>query len=391
MKWTYAALACVLLFSAALRVASVLNVVDRSPDERVYASRARILLASGLAGARRVAEEYGRDPEQWTTPLPTRVGYTVLVAAAMKITGEADARAGACLSCFASILSLLAAAAIGLRFFGRQIAILALIFLAVFPPDLVLAGRCWQDSVVGLAGLLMFWLTLEIVAKPRGWIYYAGLATLGAALLLIKETLIFCYAPCLLAVLITRRERVALLLSSTVAATLVCGLALAAVTGGIAETFALVQHASQAVARQPYALQTSSGPGYLLLFGFERLCPLTTNLSPLGLLAAVRERRIVRLLALLASAFAVAFMVVPHWLNLRFLSPIYVPLCLFAGAGLWHLFQIACRRLPPRLIPVVAACGIAGIAIALLADFRRVERAGFRDLSVGMVFAATRD
>jgi hypothetical protein len=236
----------------------------------------------------------------------------------------------------------------------------------------------------------MYWLTLEIVAKPRSGICYAGLAALGAASLLIKETLVFCYAPCLLAVLLMRRERTALMLSSAAAAAAICGAALFAVAGGAANTFALVQHASQAVARQPYALQTSTGPGYLLLVGFEKLCPLATSLAPVGLLAPVLEQRLVRMFALLASAFAAVFMVVPHWLNLRFLSPIYAPLCLFAGAGLWHLFQIAHRRFPSRLVPAIAVLGIAGIALALLADYRRVERAGFRDLSVGLVFAATK-
>jgi hypothetical protein len=95
----------------------------------------------------------------------------------------------------ASIASLALAIAIGLDFFGGWPAVFGLAFLAVFPPDLLVANCCWTDSLVGLVGTATAYLTFKILAggtvKP---IYFALLVVTGTLSLLVKETCALFYA-----------------------------------------------------------------------------------------------------------------------------------------------------------------------------------------------------
>ena len=143
----------VILLGAALRIANLGNVIARSPDERAYALHAFGLEKNGFGSA--IGPLCTRpDPERRADfyPPPTRLAFTLPVAAIMRLTGIYDERPGAYLSCAASILSLAAAIWIGLRFFGSWIAVFGGFFLAVFPPELVIARRCWSDALTGARG-----------------------------------------------------------------------------------------------------------------------------------------------------------------------------------------------------------------------------------------------
>jgi hypothetical protein len=82
----------------------------------------------------------------------------------MWVTGLRTEAAGTWVSCMASIASLALAIAIGLDFFGGWPAVFGLAFLAVFPPDLLVANCCWTDSLVGLVGTATAYLTFKILA-----------------------------------------------------------------------------------------------------------------------------------------------------------------------------------------------------------------------------------
>jgi hypothetical protein len=82
-------------------------------------------------------------------------------------------------------------------------------------------------------------------------------------------------------------------------------------------------------------------------------------------------------------------MVAPHWLNLRFISPIYAPICLFAGLGLYRWLLFARHTLRPVAFRWLATIAIFVVAAQLITDDRRMSsrfiRGRANDLSVGLV------
>jgi hypothetical protein len=83
------------------------------------------------------------------------------------------------------------------------------------------------------------------------------------------------------------------------------------------------------------------------------------------------------------------FMIVPHWLNLRYGSPTDAPICLLAAVALRALFLAARQLLRRELFYVLATASAAVIALSLIADYQRFP-SGFLDLSVKQVLAASR-
>jgi Dolichyl-phosphate-mannose-protein mannosyltransferase len=416
-SWTLIGLLVVpLLIGARLRIANLDQVKSRSPDELVYTRQARIVLENGFAGMRSLVQSYLANPKQWQYPPPTRIGYTFLVACMMRLTGFLDERAGAYLACVASILSLGMALLIGLRFFGNWSTVFALSFLSAFPAELLIARRCWPDAVLVLSGAMLFYLTLLVCTTRQDWRALIALAAVGSGTLLIKETSVLIYAPCLfcaawhLAIKQQALAKAGLLLG----AASVCGLAgialLASYTGGVTVPFAILSGAAHGNASLPYPLMYMTGPGYLLLLAFEALSPLTFNLALLGIIATVfaaysprlsairsslREPRAAMILALLTIIFTTIFMLIPHWLNLRYVSPAYVPMCLFAGVAVWQLFLIGRRILHPRVLRGLAAVGLVVIILSITVDYQRFERrfvqTGINDLAVRTVLAVARN
>ena len=401
---TSAIIVAFFLLGTSLRIAKVGNVQSRSPDERIYTTQALAILRGGIAGARASVQTYLHNPELQFYPSPTRIGYASLIAATMRFTGITDERAGAYLACAASILSLALLIPLGLQFFGNGITALASLFLAVYPPELVIARRCWQDALIGLAGIVMLYLTLRISASPRTTLPYILLAGAGSAAVLIKETSVIMYSLCLFAVLwisISERQFIrAAVLFSTVGIGAFADLGLlASASGSVRGPFEILSHAARLHTLNSYTVQYASGPGYLLLVGFEALTPAITNLAIGGLaIVLIRRGRLKRepfLLALFVISLVIVFMLVPHWLNLRYLSPAYAPLCLIAGFAVWQLALLAKRLLPRPAFSLIAASGALLIVLALYGDYRRFDRAfvqhGANDLSVGAVFATLRD
>jgi len=388
-----AAAAALVVGGALLRIINIGNVAARSPDEQVYTAQSRLMLQKGLSGSRTLAKAYLRSPNLVLYPPPTRIGYLFLLAATMRVTGVADERAGAWLSCAASILSLLLALEIGWRFLGPWPAILGLAFLCIFPPELVIARRCWIDALVGFGGLLLFRLTL---ANPTSFIS-AALPVAGTSLLLLKESSIVIYAGCLLIAFwkAAGKERVILIGSALLGSVLCCAI-LAFSVGSLNSVFAIILGLPKANAQNAYALGYMSGPGYLLPLAFLKLSWLTFASALLGMSAVVLIRdspELVRL-ALLTAVLIGVFTLIPHGLNLRYVSATFAPLCLFAGAGLWHAFLAAKRILRPWLHRVVTACAAIVVALSLMTDYERFQskfvRGAANDLAVRLVNTTSR-
>lgn len=400
------------LLGTGLRAAN-LDVVHRSPDEQVYAGQARVALDAGFEGNRELVRGFRENPQFWAYPPPSRVGYVWLLAGIMKLTGDRGESAGTYFSCVASVLALLVTIRLGRRFLGGWITVFAALFLAVFPPDLVVARRCWTDAPVGLAAVVMLYLTLEIWAGTKGWWAAALLPVAGSAAVLIKETTVLIYAPCLLAALwaATRRARnfrhAAILAAGAVLGAAGAIALLAVSTGGVGVPFQMMLDQARHNAANDYALNYATGPGYLLLWAFGRLSPLTSMLAVQGLVltaaslwvsrpawsrSSVRHHSAVVLLACLTILMTAPYALIPHWLNLRYASASFAPICLFAGAGLHQLLLMARQRLGRPMATWVAAGGAALVVLLAVADYRRFDRNFVRtstlDLSVKLVFRA---
>ncbi len=391
----YALLAALFLIGTLVRVASV-DVAVRSPDERIYTAQAHAALVEGVTGTRRVVAAFQKNPQLWLYPPPTRIGYSWLLAAAMTATGAPDETAGSWLSCLASILTLLVTIRLGLRFVGKWATVAGTLFLAVFPPELVIARRCWGDAPVELAAVSMMYLACEIWAGAKRWYPYVLLPVVGSAAVLIKETTVLVYAACLLAALwATFRRTRDLRLAGLLAGAALAGAALASAlfafaTGSLSLTVGLILDQARHNSTNAYALEYASGPGYLLLVAFAKLSPLTTALALWGAAVAVVRRDRAVLLAWLTIGNIAIYMLIPHWLNLRYASASFAPLCLLAGAGLVELLMLV-KEDKVRW----AAVGAATVAMLFaVGDYHRFQAAWGRpeaqDLTVKMVFDVMR-
>src|SRR5438445_148609 len=93
--------------------------------------------------------------------------------------------------------------------------------------------------------------------------------------------------------------------------------------------------------------------------------------------------------------FLAIFMLVPHWLNLRYVSGAYALVCLFAGVAVRRLFQVAKRNLRPILLDGLTIFGLAVVAASTVVDYQRFRtsfvRTGANDLAVRLVLAIVRN
>jgi hypothetical protein len=381
---------------------SVLTVTSRTPDETTYVAQAKAVMSHGMAGARTVVRLFRADPAGWIFPAPTRIGYTYPLAAFMKLSGDTEAGAGSFLACLASIAALGLAILLGLRFVGAWPTVFGALFLAVFPPELAIARRCWSDALVGLACLSMLYLTLAVWAGSKSRWVYALLPLIGSAAVLMKETSVLLYAPCLGAAVwaVARRarevKRLALLLGGAAAgAALAAGL-LAWLSDGLGATLQILANQARSNAANQYILEFGSGPPHRLLLALASLTPATTVLGIGGLAAVLSGARAnlrhpgcAVLLAVLTTWALAPYLLVPHWQNLRFASAAFAPFCLFAGFAVYQLFLAARVILPRGLLPGSAIIAVATMGLLLLNDYQRLaerfRQDGLPDLAVNLV------
>src|SRR5437868_5674674 len=91
-----AAIALLILFGSVVRIADLRLHQKLYLDEEIYAGQARIILERGfLQGSRATARYYLETPGMARYPPPTRIGFILPLAVAMKWTGLRSERPGA--------------------------------------------------------------------------------------------------------------------------------------------------------------------------------------------------------------------------------------------------------------------------------------------------------
>lgn len=393
-RWTWLALLALVSAGALLRSEHMTDVTSRSPDERVYTYYAARLVDGGIPAYREAVREYNADPGSWFYPAPTRVGFVALSAAVMRVTGVRNPRAGAAVSWFFGILSTILLAWMGMRFFPAGAALVSVAFLVFSFSELGMGRRAWQDSTFGFLGLLLIYLSSEILRAPRRYLLYAAFFAAGTFSLLIKETAWLSYGLCgvwtagVLALRHRSWKAVAVLAAGGAASVAIAFAAWDLMAGGLAPAFAAIGHLLQAAEASPYARVYYSGPWYQFFYLLWITGPLTAAMALAGLYAVVKrpsavDRDASYLAALLTLVFFGLAAFGPQLQNLRIVSPADGSYALLAGLGLWYLVSLAGQR---RIIIALAA---AGMTLASLRDYRTfVEvavHAGIQDLSVKMI------
>jgi hypothetical protein len=276
---------------------------------------------------------------------------------------------------------------------------------ALFPPELVVARRCWQDALVGLMALILIDCGMRVADGRRGARRAEiGFVTAGSVFLLIKESSVLVYGLCFLWVAwhVARRDRAAALRLSGMAlfAGALAGAALGWSAGGLTTVWSVWSNIPKANAANSYALEYATGPGYQLIAAYWLMSPLTTAMAFAGVwLTLWRDRGRAALGARGMALFVVAFlaipMVIPHWLNLRYVSFVFGPLCLLAGVSVARVYRGCKEWLGEEAFAGAAAIGAAALAVGLTGDYQRFERAfvedGTPDLAVRMVLESVRE
>ncbi len=396
-----AACLVVWLLGAAVRLANVDNVQTRTPDERVYSSQATVLLNRGVDGSRAMVADYIRDPQLQLYPAPTRIGYLAILAAAMQLSGVRTESVGAWLSCVASIAALGLTMLIGYQFFDPWVGLTGGLFLSVFPPELVLARRTWEEAVINCLALVMIYCAFGIRQNPNPRWRYVTLGVVGGWLLLIKEYAPVIFGLCLLwaGLELVARKRwndTLWLAGSASSGFLAAAVTMTVATGGLDVWLRAFKINLAANAANAYALEYCTGPGYLLAAGFWILSPLVTLLAAAALVLAFArrgslfaDRRDAMGLAAFTVLFAALPAVLPHWMNLRYVSVLNAPLCLLAALAACQIWQWTRAFVSEReKLPALAlACFV--LLLGALTDYRgfreRYVRAQTADLAIRMV------
>ncbi len=385
----------VFLFGLALRL-SHLNVPFRSPDEGIYTYQAKVIAERGIDGTKALIAEYNSDSRMWLYPPPTRIGYDYALAAVMKITGIYNANAGTYLSTIASVGTLLLLVVIGLRFFDPRSTFIALLGMSVSPMDLAMARRCWQDSLLAFAGVLYLYICAEIVKLmfERGQNYasrlrsknnfarvenllFLPLLAVGVWCMLIKESgaVVFGFGVLWLAVATyssserRSRESRSIIPFLSILAVGVLGAAAAAfilikATGGLHNILEILKHVKEQMPNNTYAIEYQTGPWYRMIQGFWILTPVWMVLSILGI-ATTKARGI----AIFTVVFMAIAILTPYCQNMRYVSVLYVPFYLLAGAGLWAGVDFLKKKLGEFSFFIASVIITVMVVIVLVRDY----------------------
>ena len=82
-------------------------------------------------------------------------------------------------------------------------------------------------------------------------------------------------------------------------------------------------------------------------------------------------------------------MVLAHWLNLRYISVLFAPLCLFAALAAFEAIQFARRRLNEFDFSAAAAAVAVTLVLVSVGDYQRFQRVWVEndtpDLTIRMI------
>ena len=398
-RLAHAFIALLIALGVTLRVIDF-PVAVYTPDEDAYADfYATPIYDNGAGALPRLVREYNARPDMLQFPSPTRVGHLWVIVGFMNLLGRATIQNAAWASAAASFLILLLIARIGLRSLSPWATAIALLFAVVSPLDRAMARRVWGDELFALCALASLHAFIAWAAgarRARWWVLCLGLAGFS---ILVKETglVVLGCATAGLVIVACRASgpRGAALALLAGAATLVVSVAVLAVACGGLEplraTFARVAAASHS---NDYMMKyQTGGPGYYAR-GLMLLQPVPMVLGLLGAVAVAlrwpalrstpRAEKALVTLAAFTLAFVALALVWPQK-NMRFLSPIYAPLDLLAGAVVVVALDAMRGRLPAPARRIGVALVAAALLAAAIADQQRfVElfiRRGIPDLA----------
>lgn len=375
-----------LLLGVILRLANP-NVAERTNDELAYGFYAQVVASEGVVGFRALVDRHLDDPARWGLPPPTRVGYIMLAALAVKTTGLPPERALEALSCAGSIASLVLLAWFGLRRFNTWVVFTALILLSVSPLDLAMARRAWQDDIMALFGGASLLCCFEWTCSSRRGPWLAAWMACAACCVLIKETgllVIATGAIWMTATLWRERRWRHIAVTLAICATLsgLCAVLMALGAGGFEKVSRVLEGKYEMELKNAYVLAYQTGSWHDLLCGIWMLSPASTSLALLGMvlsifhgpaLAASSERLENRFAAGMLAGCSVFFFFVialtPRLQNLRVLSPLIIPFYLMCGLAFAWIGSLARERFrSPRIVGYVL---IALLLLAAVEDYRQ--------------------
>jgi hypothetical protein len=387
-----------LLLGAGLRLVDLLPGRVPTPDERTYTAQANTLAHEGLAGLRRVTHAYLTAPTRFLPP-PSRIGYTGPIATVMAVTGRIDTSIGAWISGAASCAGLVLIALIATHFFGPWVGAIATFLLATFPPDLVIARRAWTDAWAACLTYGMLYCAVRLGRGERSrWLVVETLV-FTSLLVMTKETAAIVCGLSLLWI-IGSQGWASVRIVAAIAAIGCATLAFMAWTvGGIPVFWDIQTGYTSFHLANLYDIDYQSGPAHWLLVELWIMSPGTTALGLIGLLAAPftgawRQRDAAVAVAGLVLAIVALPLLFPGWLNLRYSSPAFGPLCILAGAGCMLICNEIQARLRPSAVAVVAALAGLGLIALGARDYRYFNHwfiaEQTADLSVRMVFETSK-
>jgi 4-amino-4-deoxy-L-arabinose transferase-like glycosyltransferase len=399
-------LAAMIAIGITLRCNHLMDVGSRSPDERVYTYFAQRIADQGFRIIPALFDDYITHKEAWDYPPPIRITYPILVAAAMETTGWGDVRAGVVVSFLSSCLSLVLLAWTGVRFFNPWIALAAVTFLAFSVGELGTARRAWQDSTFGLFGLLLMYVTCEMTRNSRKVFWYVAFFTLGAVLLLTKQTGLVAYGLCGLwatwVLLVQERSWrcTAFLVLGSIASLAITMAILSLFAGGLDVALSALDH-SVHPGDNAYVTRVTLGPWYQFFDLLWITGPFTAAMTVIGLVVIifaahlhlsvgnvgnVQDARAAGCAVVMVLGFAVFAGFFPYMQNLRYITPANGANCLIAGVGLCYLLGLSRQHLPALANGVVFLVVIATIAVTIVGDYNTftsvVVRSGMQDLAV---------
>lgn len=385
------ALALFFLIGTVVRLAHVADVKSRTPDEQYYTYLADELLDRGI------------------TPLqqPAKLAYTALLAGAMKVAGVEDERAGAWLSCFASIASLAILGLISFRFLPRAAAIYAMFAMALSTLDRVVARRSWQEAIVESMVLMLVWAACEMMRDRRRWWVYVLLLLAGAGSVLIKQITAFAVAATLLYVIAffayRRAWRPAALIGAAAAIAAALSIVCLAAFGSGIQVSALWRSYTTTAATESWGNMYQSAPWYVVFGALSMLAPVSSVLSFIALGISLLSRKwlnraglsfrsedmsLIRLFSWVTFVAFLGIAALPMTQNFRYFAPAFGAFCLCAGMGFQALAYLA-----ERYLRGLAHSALAIVAIVVLARAYKDNavfneafvKADMQDLAVGFV------
>jgi hypothetical protein len=338
-------------------------------DEGTYLRYARAVSHEGLQSLRGLTRSYLQDTNPGERPPPTRVGFVIPAAIAMRLLEDGTPQPLTYLSTLMFVASIITIFWFVRRNATPTLALLTATLLAFSPLLMGLSRRALTDSTIAFLTFALLASFYEVITRGH------RLATLAFGLLLTwllltKETA-FLALPVLLAlalVIAHRRRSVnrAVLLSAslaTAAGLVLTGLVLIALAGGIEPLVTLAGRLLGAPATNAYVIRHFRGPWYRFLIDMAMLSPLTLLLAVGFSFHYVLDRRragtdeftdVVALYGLftLLANMALAVQTGGYSLAARQLLPLEFPIRFLAARGLLSIAGAAGPRLSQWIVIV---------------------------------------